>query len=253
MALLWITTAVLASFLFLSPWVFSHYGYPKSIELAEEQTDSAAGLKAFATRWQINDLSFSVIYENVLPDSNRYSSAPWYSVIPNRWRESLAHLYQQDQDNKETITAKSFLIARAITLLIWLLIVAFLMKRIWQQPTGQQLVHQLFLALAWFWILAPTQNPWYWTWALPFLLPSHRRAWLGMSCVLFAYYVRFPLLYFEVEGIVPGTNISAWAFFSDFVVWIEFFPLMLWILFYNRTNKSCLSKDTINKKCHELL
>ena len=33
-----------------------------------------------------------------------------------------------------------------------------------------------FLVLAWFWLLSPTQNPWYWTWALPLVMRSSSAA-----------------------------------------------------------------------------
>ena len=235
---LWATTVVLATFLFLSPWVFSDYGQRSTVELANQQTDSASGLQAFVTRWQINDVAFSLIHENLLADSLRNSTTPWYVVAPNSWRESCIGRLSKSTESDSSKRRACFLVARGITLIIWLLIVAVLLKTLWRDPTAKQLVHQTFLVLAWFWLLAPTQNPWYWTWALPFILPSHRKAWLGMSCVLFAYYVRFPLLYFEVEAIVPGTTLSGWELFSDVVVWIEFVPLMLWVLFYNSTNEN---------------
>lgn len=243
LAFIWMTSAVLCSVLFLSPWIFAESGRPEmTAAQAQQKVAASAGLKAFMTRWQVNDLIFSLLYENLLPASERKSDAPWYVVTPNRWRESLTQTFEEPIPAEPNRRRISFLVARSITLLIWLLIVGSLLRKLWRDPSAKQLVHQIFLALAWFWLLAPTQNPWYWSWALPFLLPSHRRAWLGMSCVLFAYYLRFPLLYFEVDGVVPGTNLSGWELFSDIVVWIEFVPLMLWILFYNKTNEQIETK-----------
>ncbi len=241
---IWLTTSVLASFLFLSAWIFADYGQePLSEQAAEQQTESTAGLQAFMTRWQINDWMFSVVNENLLPDSQRRSPVPWFVVTPNSWRETWADsLEVKEDDSQKNIlpVINSFLISRAITLAVWGLIVIYLLGSLWREPTSKRLVHQIFLVLAWFWLLAPTQNPWYWTWALPFLLPTHRIAWLGMSCVLFAYYVRFPLLYFETNGLVPGTNMSGWVLFSDVIVWLEFAPLMLWILFYKKRAEKLL-------------
>lgn len=235
---IWLATSVLASFLFLSAWIFADYGQePLGEQASQQQTESTAGLQAFMTRWQINDWMFSVVNENLLPDSQRKSPVPWFVVTPNSWRETLADsLEVKEDDSQKTslLVINSFLVARAITLAVWGLIVIYLLGSLWREPTSKRLVHHIFLVLAWFWLLAPTQNPWYWTWALPFLLPTHRIAWLGMSCVLFAYYVRFPLLYFETNGLVPGTNMSGWVLFSDVIVWLEFAPLMLWVLFYKK-------------------
>ncbi len=226
---LWLATTLLASFLFLSPWIFADYARePVTEQQSQQETDSAAGLQAFMTRWQINDWLFSIVHENILPDSQRNSPAPWFVITPDRWREAAA----------DAIEVTPFLLSRLITFAGWGLILVYLLVGLWHKPTSKQFVHQIFLTLAWFWLLAPTQNPWYWAWALPFLLPTHRVAWLGMSCVLFAYYVRFPLLYFETDGLVPGTSMSAWALFSDVIVWLEFAPLMLWILFYKKTASS---------------
>ena len=249
----WLVTSVLASFLFLSPWIFADLGQSAPGTQTSQQTEATAGLKAFMTRWQINDWIFSVINENILPDSQRRSPTPWFVFVPDNWREAIAHSIQQEQQEQEQQEQQqqeqrkqnhattrllpeisSFLIARAITLAIWGGITVYLLIVLWREPTARSLVHQSFLVLAWFWLLAPTQNPWYWTWAIPFLLPSHRIAWLGISSVLFAYYVRFPLLYFETNGAVPGTAMSGWTLFSDVVVWLEFAPLMLWILFYKK-------------------
>jgi len=241
---IWLTTSVLASFLFLSAWIFADYRKEQlSDQASQQQTESTAGLQAFMTRWQINDWMFSAVNENLLPDSQRRSPVPWFVVIPNSWRETLTDSLKVNQDDSQKNSLSvmnSFLIARAITLAVWGLIVITLLGSLWREPTSKRLVHQIFLVLAWFWLLAPTQNPWYWTWALPFLLPTHRIAWLGMSCVLFAYYVRFPLLYFETNGLVPGTNMSGWTLFSDVVVWLEFAPLMLWILFYKKRAEKLL-------------
>ncbi len=238
----WLLASVLASFLFLSAWIFADYGRDQADDHSRQlQSEATAGLQAFMTRWQINDWIFSAVNENLLPDSQRKWGVPWYVITPNSWRESIADSLEKtkgiDSQKNGWPVINSFMVARAITLMLWGLIVVYVLRLLWREPTSQQLVHQIFLVLAWFWLLAPTQNPWYWTWALPFLLPSHRIAWVGMSCVLFAYYVRFPLLYFEANGLVPGTSLSGWALFGDIIVWLEFAPLMLWVLFYKKTNE----------------
>ncbi|MFM9961618.1 MAG: hypothetical protein ACKV2Q_10370 [Planctomycetaceae bacterium] len=48
-----------------------------------------------------------------------------------------------------------------------------------------------FLIIAWYWLLLPTQNPWYLTWCLPFLPFARGRAWFALSVLAFVYYLRF--------------------------------------------------------------
>ena len=65
----------------------------------------------------------------------------------------------------------------------------------------------LFLVLAVFFFLQPTENPWYWLWALPFVCFARNRAWLLVSCWLFVYYVRFWLKYSEVNAFRLGLDL----------------------------------------------
>jgi len=98
-----------------------------------------------------------------------------------------------------------------------------------------------FLTLAWFWLLAPTQNPWYWLWALPLIPFARNRTWYLMSGVLFLYYIRFWFEYHFTGIPVAGELAHRWSFelptwasnishyqgvdFFDFVVtWVEYLP-----------------------------
>jgi hypothetical protein len=81
-----------------------------------------------------------------------------------------------------------------------------------------------FLTVAWFWLLLPTQNPWYWTWALPFLPFARGRAWLAVSGLAFVYYVRFWMTSHFPDGQVLGTPYNGALFFDYVVTWFEFGP-----------------------------
>lgn len=86
------------------------------------------------------------------------------------------------------------------------------------------------MTLAWFWLLAPTLNPWYWTWALPLLPFARGRAWWAVSCVLFLYYLRFWLIVHWPDAPGPlGMGYSGSGFFDFVVTWVEHAPWMLWL------------------------
>jgi hypothetical protein len=90
-------------------------------------------------------------------------------------------------------------------------------------------LNSAFLTVAWFWLLLPTQNPWYWTWALPFLPFARRRAWLVMSGLAFVYYLRFWLMHQFPATALAGTPYSGPMFFDYVVVWLEFAPWFAWL------------------------
>jgi hypothetical protein len=85
----------------------------------------------------------------------------------------------------------------------------------------------VFSTLAWFWVLSPTLNPWYWTWALPFILFTRHKTWYLLSVIVFVYYLRFWFAYQWGDQPVLGTRYLGEAFFHFVVVWIEHLPWML--------------------------
>jgi len=80
------------------------------------------------------------------------------------------------------------------------------------------------LGIAWFWLLSPTQNPWYWTWAMPLVMFARCRAWLLVSGLALTYYLRFWLDFHFVETEVLGTPYTGAPFFDFVVTWLEFGP-----------------------------
>ena len=101
----------------------------------------------------------------------------------------------------------------------------------WRHDHPFELLELVFLTIAWFWLLAPTQNPWYWTWALPWLMFCRNRIWYFVGVAAMAYYLRF---YFEYHGLVEngetglmGTPYAGTAFFDFIFPVLEFAPILL--------------------------
>lgn len=198
--------------------------------------DPGAGVKAFLKRWEMNDFLFLLTVENLRPDGGRGVHAiPWFTVVPDQWRDFVA------------AKAEPFLVARGITVLIFsgiAVLIARNVGRAYRRTEGLRsyegvptFVEGVFLTLAWFWLLTPTQNPWYWTWPLPFLMFARNRAWLLVSGIVFAYYLRFWLTDHFSNSAVLGSRYAGPAFFDFVVTWIEFLPWFI-ILFvhWNRRN-----------------
>ena len=121
----------------------------------------------------------------------------------------------------------AFLLARAVTVTIFLAILIALVWRVRKSSDPADWLRVGFLILAWFWLLSPTQNPWYWTWALPLVMFAHSRAWLAVSGLVMVYYLRFWLTYHWPEQPVAGTAYCGAAFFDFVVTWFEYGPWLL--------------------------
>ncbi|MEM8735226.1 MAG: hypothetical protein AAGG44_13430, partial [Planctomycetota bacterium] len=100
--------------------------------------------------------------------------------------------------------------------------------------TPDHLIHRFLeyacWTLAWFWLLSPTQNPWYWTWVLPFVPFVRNRLWLGVGGLAMVYYLRFYFRY-ELDGVdVLSTGYIGSDYFDFVVVAIEFGPWLALLL-----------------------
>ncbi len=85
-----------------------------------------------------------------------------------------------------------------------------------------------FLTLVWFWLLLPTQNPWYLTWALPLIPFARCRVWFALSGLAFVYYLRFWMTARLTEPLW-GTPYSGSQFFDLIITWVEFAPWLIWL------------------------
>jgi len=183
-----------------------------------------SGLAMFFRRWEINDLIFMVVVENLRPtplDSDHATSeqSPWFSVAPDRWRQAVVAPLASRLD--ETPANMAFLLARGATLGVFVLVALWLVWQAQRSDEPERWLEAGFLTLAWFWALSPTMNPWYWTWVLPLLPFARGRAWYAVSGLLMLYYLRFWLAYHFADTLLFGTGYRGEHFFHFVVVPLE--------------------------------
>ncbi len=162
---------------------------------------SGSGLSAFLTQWRMNDLAFSLVYDNLRASTEQ--SPPWYRFVTAQSEFVATHAYS---------------LARMTTLALWCSIYVWILRR---HQQGENLMNSSFLIVASFYYLLPTQNPWYWTWALPFLCFVHNRGWMLVTPALFVYYLRFWLASLDRDYHVGGYVYSGTELFNYVVVWGE--------------------------------
>ena len=188
--------------------------------------DPSAGLQAFLSRWEMNDFVFLVVYENLRgQEPETAGAAPWFRVVPPGIRDdvlSFARRWAPDDAD-----GQAFLVARLLTLALFGMLAIWFAWRASASGDLRDWLEAAFLTLAWFWLLSPTQNPWYWTWALPLVPFARGRAWLLVSGVVLLYYLRFWLTYHFPETPVPPTHYAGPAFFDFVVTWIEHGTLLV--------------------------
>ena len=206
---------------------------PPPDELSGESDDDPAdGLSAFLTTWEMNDFLFMLMVENLKTQKHRAEAQrPWFDVVPESINEQAIGLLRSvtgDQDSSNHQLA--FLATRFTTLALFASLAIALAWRA-SSPSASSIdwLRAAFLTIAWFWLLAPTQNPWYWCWALPLIPFARGRTWLFMGLFCFAYYLRF---WYECHLSGPGvhgTSYDGSRFFYYVVVYWEFAPVLLLI------------------------
>ncbi|MDA0834448.1 MAG: hypothetical protein O2955_21630 [Planctomycetota bacterium] len=203
------------------------------------------GLAEFLRNWEINDLLFMLVVENIRPDRefigrSDTGTQPWFVVIPGAWRNafigSLTRSWSLTPDDM------TFLIARVVTLLIFLLVAAGLIRHATFRDSAEGFLASAFLTIAWFWALSPTLNPWYWCWAMPLLPFATSRAWMAVSGLLFLYYTRFYFAYHFPETYLFQTNYRGEAFYHFVIVPIEHSIWMGWLLIDTAKSRTVLHR-----------
>lgn len=185
-----------------------------------------AGLSTFLSRWEMNDWLFMLIIENLRPEEAEATVAPaWFAVTPNAAR--LAVITPVAQWLVRDLSTTSFLLTRIFTLGVLVAIVVVLARRVYRMAEGPDFLEACFLVLAWLWLLAPTQNPWYWTWVVPFLHFARSRAWHAVAGLSMLYYLRFWLIFEHPDPPAFGTPYSGARFFDFVVVPLEFLPWLI--------------------------
>ena len=89
----------------------------------------------------------------------------------------------------------------------------------------------MFLTLAWFWFLSPTQNPWYWCWALPFVPFAKSRVWYLVAMMTLLYYLRFWFGHIKLDN----------AAFDIAVPVFEFAPILILLVLDSLRRKEALN------------
>jgi hypothetical protein len=216
------------------PWhtsALSQSSVPGSEAAGPERPRS--GLVTFFRRWEMNDLIFMVVVENLRPtplESDRATDeqSPWFAVVPNQWRQAVVAPLASRLD--ETPANVAFLLARGVTLAVFVLVALWLAQQAQRSAEPARWLEAAFLTLAWFWALSPTMNPWYWTWALPILPFARGRAWFAVSGLLMLYYLRFWLTYRFADTALFGTGYRGEFFFHFVVVPLEHGIWLGWLV-----------------------
>ncbi len=199
-----------------------------STNIGETASEPSAGLKAFLTRWEMNDFLFLILIENLKTADVRGDQTAWFSVVPESFREqAIAQVPQRFVADR---WGAAFLVCRGITLIAFAAIAAWLLGRSIRRLEVTVWLESAFLTLAWFWLLSPTLNPWYWTWTLPLLPFARNRLWLAVSGLVLIYYLRFWFLYQFPNTPVPGTHFIGVAFYDLVITWVEFGPWFLCLI-----------------------
>ncbi len=210
------------------PWdrVYEAKQAPIAQELQPQ--DPSRGLSTFLRRWEMNDLLFMVVVDNIKPHENtRPKYLPWFSVVPEPWRQRVLDPIVQRTGMKRIEAAT--LVARVVTLGAFAILALVLA---WRSSTAKEpddWLRAAMLTLAWFWLLLPTQNPWYWIWVLPLVPFARCRAWLVLSGLVLLYYLRFWLGYHWPDEPLLGTRYPGKPFFDYVFVWLEFGPWFVWL------------------------
>lgn len=204
----------------------------------EVQADTPSGIEAFYRYWEINDLLFLFVVENLKPASQIGDQpSAWFVITSEPWRASTHQAWQSRLGTPENEVA--FVLTRGLMVGIYGIVVAGVCVFVFRNPTPENVLTGGFLTIAWLWFLGPAQNPWYWTWAVPFLPFVRNRVWIAVSGLAFLYYLRFWFEGHFVEATVLSTPYTGLAFFDFVIPWFEFGPwFLVLILVWGRSRRS---------------
>lgn len=194
--------------------------------------ESQEGLSEFLRKWQMNELIFMIAFQNLRPiDENRTLDVPWFRVLNEHSRDAVCKWGANFVSKQESPN----LISRMITLGLFATAYGFVLYYLFKATTAGRESHIQFLSNC-FWIVAvffclqPTQNPWYWTWAIPFLTFCRNRAWLAYTPLLLVYYFRFWFRELPGEYNFFGFTYTGTGLFDYCVVWLEHAPVFVAII-----------------------
>ncbi len=233
--------------------ILSHLDSVKDLQQSVtgvEQKETPApppGIEAFARHWEMNDFLFMLLIENLKPfgktpedfdaAAGDQPSRIWFVKTSNEFRHQTA---ESIADAVPTVDKKGapFWLTRMITLAVFGIVVLWGCARLVSSNDPRLFLEIAFLTIAWFWLLAPTQNPWYWTWALPLICFCRNPVWYLFAVASLAYYLRFYCEYHFTDSAGKfGTPFSGTALFDFNVPILEFAPLLvlLFVFMLGRT------------------
>ena len=208
---------------------------------SNSQPRNDIGIEAFAKYWEMNDFLFMVAVENLKPDETVGVSGPaWFVATSNQFRNSTIDRFQPTSELPRNRVA--FWVTQRVMMSVFFLVAVGLAILVFRNPSPEMFLRVVFLTLAWFWLLSPTQNPWYWTWAMPFLVFAKSRIWFLVAGAVMAYYLRFYFEYHFTGHDVLGTGLQGTAFFDFVIPWLEFGPILLALMLASL--RSCCRKKT---------
>ena len=200
-------------------------------EAAQKGTND--GLAVFITNWRMNDVIFSLVYQNIEYDWGGKGPA-WYVVVPNKtrikWCEQLSKVTSGHKN-------PAYFVSRLVTVAMFAVFYLWILFKIWKTDTASDMANVLFLIMGIFFFLQPTQNPWYWLWAMPFVCFAKNRGWLFVSMALFVYYLRFWYEESPLAHPFAGRSYVGVDYFDHCVVWVEFAAIVGVILAFAIFNK----------------
>jgi len=124
--------------------------------------DADSGFVRFGKYWAMNDAIFQLL------------------------QEGIQYTFQVEYES-------SFLLARTVTVALILLGLGYFLRT--SQNNTEQILRQMAMFMTLFFILLPTQFPWYYSWLLVFMVFFPIQPILLYSCMIFTYYLRFHFIY----------------------------------------------------------
>ena len=230
-ALLGTATTVLLSGVLLYP-LFGP-AEPLPSQQTQQKTDADEGIQAFLKHWEMNDLVFMVVLENLRQqDEVAPARRPWFVLTSDEWTQTVVTRWAALRGIAGPLTptqlrAESFSLARVLTGGVFALIACLLAWFAAGKENPQAWCRAAMLTLAWFWLTCPTQNPWYWCWVLPLLPFARYRTWYVVAAVTLLYYLRFWFMAHYPDPPTLGTPYDGAYFFYFIVAWVEFVPVLL--------------------------
>ena len=209
--------------------------------------EPSAGIRAFLSEWEMNDLIFMFVVENLRTyEELEPARKPWFTLLPPEWSRSLTRgwasssrivsktvllernkVQETELYSKRNLRRSSFQLSRVITLGVFALSFVVLWLLTGPDSTPRDWCRAGFLILAWFWFTCPTQNPWYWCWVLPLLPFARFHTWHLVSGMTMLYYLRFWLIAHFPYPPALGTAYDGEYFFYFVVPWVEFLPCLV--------------------------